>query len=72
MTLICALNLAIDGKIPYEEEDREYGLEMERRYSDQWLQLPYFELQDNSNCQKTKIHSCMKFMQVEAVTGFFF
>lgn len=72
LTLICALNLAIDGKIPYEEEDREYGLEMERRYRDQWLQLPYFELQDNSNRQKKKIHSCMKYMQVEAVTGFFF
>jgi hypothetical protein len=71
LTLICALNIAIDGNFPYGE-DEEYGMRMEAKYSDDWLTLPFFELQDGSVNQKRMIHNVHKTLRLESAIPFFF
>jgi hypothetical protein len=72
LALICALNIAIDGKFPYGEDDEDYGTYLESRFKDQWSILPYFELQDGSKKQRKHIRNCHKHLSIEAATAFFF
>jgi hypothetical protein len=71
LTLICALNIAIDGYFPYGE-DEEYGKVMEGKYRHHWEMLPFFELQDGSINQKRIIHNVHKQFMLESAIPFFF
>jgi hypothetical protein len=71
LTLICALNIAIDGKIPWDGCDRQIASITFDRHAVEWSRLPYFELQDGSIIQKKKIHNCHKGMSLSAAMHFF-
>lgn len=72
LPLICALNIAIDGKFPYDATDEDYGMQMERLHEHEWSTLPFFELQDGSKKQRKIIHNCHKQLSMKAATAFFF
>jgi hypothetical protein len=52
LTLICALNIALDGDFPWPDEERETEERNEHLHHVEWSRLPYFELQDGSTTQK--------------------
>jgi hypothetical protein len=70
LTVIAALNIAIDGKIPFDSDDSLDGM-MDAADDFQWRSLNYFELQDGSKEQKRKIHGSQKQLSAEASVLFF-
>jgi hypothetical protein len=74
LTLICALNIAIDGVFPFDPigEDEEYAMSMEAKYQHDWSSLPFFELQDGSVNNKKMIHNVQKKLSLESSIPFFF
>ena len=55
LTIVAALNIAIDGNIPFDPED-VFGRMINDVEDPEWTTLNYFELQDNSVIQKVKMH----------------
>jgi hypothetical protein len=56
LTIVAALNIAIDGNIPFPPDD-VFGRTINDVKDPEWTTLNYFELQDNSLIQKDKIHN---------------
>ena len=70
LTVIAALNIAIDGHFPYDSHDG-YGRGIDSVDDQEWSSLNYFELQDGSKAQKKKIHGSQKQLSVGASAMFF-
>jgi hypothetical protein len=66
-TVIAALNIAIDGEIPFNSEDA-YASSVD---NPDWTCLNYFDLQDGSKERKRKIHGSQKQFSARACATFF-
>jgi hypothetical protein len=71
LTIVAALNIAIDGNIPFPPDD-VFGRMINDVKDPEWTTLNYFELQDNSLIQKDKIHNSHMSISSECGAMFFY
>jgi hypothetical protein len=67
LTVISALNIAIDGEIPFDSEDT-YASSVD---NPEWTCLNFFELQDGSKERKRNVHGSQKQISARACAMFF-
>jgi hypothetical protein len=72
LTMITALNIAVDGEFAYAADDA-YGRSISREdvHRQAWRSLSYFELQDGSVSWKKKLHNVHKPLSAECGAMFF-